>query len=234
MLQRINTALRQFEARLRQRYGSDISTPSARRAAWWHFQLMDHAFLRVLWTNFDKVAEGVYRSNQPSPRRLERLQAMGIHTIVNLRGKYRTSPILFETEACERLGMRMITIDGFSARKLPSAAAIRELDTVFRTAPRPFLLHCKSGSDRAGLAAALYLILVEERPVAEAARQLDWRYIHLKRTDTGILDHFLRVYEREGEARGIGLLDWLDTGYDPAAVYRSFEDWRRGRWPAAT
>ena len=227
MLKRIDTALRRFEARLRDRYGRDISTPAARRAAWWHFQLLDHAFLRVLWTNFAKVAEGVYRSNQPSPTRLERYAAMGIRTVVNLRGGARISPLLFEAEACERLGLTLVSVEGFSARRLPTVAALRALEEVFRTAGRPMVLHCKSGSDRAGLAAALYLLLVEDRPAAEAARQLDWRFFHLKRTSTGVLDHMLRVYAAEGEARGIGFSDWLDRHYDPAAIAASFEDWRR-------
>lgn len=228
MLERINTTLRRFEAQLRTRYGSDISTPAARRAAWWHFQLLDHAFLRVFWTNFDRVAEGVYRSNQPSPARLRAYRDRGIRAVINLRGKYRTSPVLFEAEACEDLGLQMVSIDGFSARKLPSREAIRALEAAFRTVPKPFVMHCKSGSDRAGLAAALYLLLIEQRPVAEAARQLDWRYIHLKRTETGVLDHLLRVYAAEGEARGIGFSDWLDRHYDPAAIAASFRAWLAG------
>lgn len=232
MLERLNTAMRRYEARLRERYGSDISTPAARRAAWWHFQLLDHAFLRALWTNFDQVAEGVYRSNQPSPARLERYRDKGIRSVVNLRGFGQNSPLLFEREACERLGLEMISIDGFSARRLPGVAAIRNLERVFHTAPRPFVMHCKSGSDRAGLASALYLLLVEGRSAAEAARQLSWRYIHLTRADTGVLDHMIRVYAHEGEARGIGFSDWLDTGYDPEAIHASFHDWLKGRWPA--
>lgn len=232
MLERITTALREYETRLRRRYGGDISTPEARRAAWWHFQLMDHAFLRVWWTNFDKVADGVYRSNQPSPARLERYRDRGIKAVINLRGTQRNSPLLFEDEACRRLGLTLITINGFSARRPPSVQAIEDLVAVFRSAPRPFVMHCKSGSDRAGFAAALYLLTEEGRTVAEAAGQLHWRYIHLKRTETGVLDHLLRVYEHEGEARGIGFLDWARTGYEPAAISRSFADWRRGAWPA--
>lgn len=232
MLERITTALREYETRLRRRYGGDISTPEARRAAWWHFQLMDHAFLRVWWTNFDKVAEGVYRSNQPSPARLERYRDMGIKAVINLRGTQRNSPLLFEDEACRRLGLTLITINGFSARRPPSVQAIEDLVAVFRDAPRPFVMHCKSGSDRAGFAAALYLLIEEGQTVAEAARQLHWRYIHLKRTETGVLDHLLRVYDRDGAAKGIGFLDWVKTGYDPAAIARSFAEWRHGRWPA--
>lgn len=228
MLERINTAMRRFEARLRDRYGSDISTPRARRAAWWHFQLLDHAFLRVWWTNFDRVAEGVYRSNQPSPARLRAYRDRGIRTVINLRGDSPTSPVLFEKEACRALGLTLVSVEGFSARRLPSRAAIRRLESVFRSAEKPMVFHCKSGSDRAGLAAALYLLLIEGRSAAEAAEQLHWRYIHLRSTDTGVLDHMLRVYAAEGEAKGQGFSDWLDTGYQPEVITASFRDWQRG------
>lgn len=227
MLKRINTSIRRFEARLRDRYGSDISTPAARRAAWWHFQLLDHAFLRVWWTNFYEVAEGVYRSNQPSPARLGRYRDLGIRSVINLRGDSATSPVLFEKEACDALGLTLISVDGFSARRLPDREAIRRLEAVFRSAEKPLVVHCKSGADRAGLAAALYLLLIEGATAAEAARQLDWRYVHLKRTDTGVLDHMLRVYAAEGEAKGIGFSDWLDRFYDPEAIAASFRDWLR-------
>ena len=51
-------------------------------------------------------------------------------------------------------------------------------------------MHCKSGADRAGFAAALYLLLQRRRPAEEAQEQLSWRYLHLRAGATGIL-HFL-------------------------------------------
>ena len=67
MLTQFRTYLSDLERKLRTSFGTDLSTPSGRRAAYLNFHLMDHAFLRVLWTNLDTVAPGVYRSNQPSP-----------------------------------------------------------------------------------------------------------------------------------------------------------------------
>ena len=76
-----------WQDRIAAKYGSSIATREARRAAWWHFQLMDHAFLRGLWTNLDQIAPGVWRANQPSPRRLESYQRkLGLKSVVNLRG----------------------------------------------------------------------------------------------------------------------------------------------------
>lgn len=230
MLDRIHARLKTFERKLAGKLVSDVSTPEGRRAAWWHFQLFDHAFLRIWWTNFAQVAPGVFRANQPSPARLARYRDMGIRSIVNLRAGTGVAATFFEQEACEDLGLTLHDVTGMSARRPPNLDTIKRLEEVLRQAERPVLMHCKSGSDRAGLAAALYLLLVEDRPVAEAARQLNWRFMHLKRTKTGVLDHILRVFERDAAASGIGFREWLETRYDPVEIARSFEDWRKGRW----
>lgn len=221
MIRRIHQSLKDFQGRLGTRYGSDISTPQARRAAWWHFQLSDHAFLRGWWTNLREIAPGVYRSNQPSPARMTAMRKLGLRTILNLRGQAGQSFWLFERESAAAQGIVMIDL-GMSAKRAPMADALLTMLDLFRSMEKPVLIHCKSGADRTGLAAALYLIDVEGRPVAEAARQLSWRTVHRSSGPTGILDHFLRVYGRAQSATGISLRDWIETGYDPAELTASY------------
>ena len=97
-----------WQDRIAAKYGSSIATREARRAAWWHFQLMDHAFLRGLWTNLDQIAPGVWRANQPSPRRLESYQRkLGLKSVVNLRGGSQQGFYLFEAEVCHKLGLTL-------------------------------------------------------------------------------------------------------------------------------
>lgn len=211
-----------IERKLRDLYGRDISTPKARRRAWWHFQMLDHAFLRILWWNLEEIAPGVWRSNQPSPRRLAIYKKRGIRSIINLRGEARQSPYLFEKEACDALGLTLHSIT-LSARKLVPREQILDLIALMRATEKPFLLHCKSGSDRAGFASALYLAVVEGRPVAEARRQLHWKYLHLSTTDTGILDHVFDVYEADNTAEPADLETWLATRYDHEALTESWE-----------
>ncbi len=217
----IKSRFREIEHGLRRRYGRDISTPAARRRAWLHFQLLDHAILRGLWWNLEEIAPGVWRSNQPSPRRLQRYHAMGIRNVVNLRGPGRNSPYLFEAEACARLGLGLHDIT-LSARKLVPREELIALIALLRATPKPFVLHCKSGSDRAGFASVLYLAIVEGRPIAEARRHLHWRYLHLSGTDTGILDHVFDVYEADAAVAPIPLETWIATRYDHAALTASF------------
>jgi protein tyrosine phosphatase (PTP) superfamily phosphohydrolase (DUF442 family) len=221
MMARLGKRLKSWEVALRTSWGDDISTPALRRQAHWHFHLFDHAWLRILWTNFGEVAPGVYRSNQPDHARLEKLREMGIRTIVNLRGTPRQSHYLFEEESCAALGLAMVNLH-LNARRAAPATELLALIETFRTAEKPFLVHCKSGADRAGLAAAIYLLAIEGRPIAEARRQLGPRYVHFRWSKTGICDHLLDLYEERIAQGAIGFEEWIATEYDPAELERSF------------
>ena len=84
------------------------------------------------------------------------------------------------------------------------------------------MMHCKSGADRAGLMSALYLLIVEKRPVREAAAQLAWKYGHVKQAKTGLLDAFFAAYA-PFEDKGMAFFDWVDNIYDPDEVTRNFQ-----------
>ena len=226
MFATMKSRLRRFEHEMRQRFGVSIETPKERRQAWWHYQLMDHAFLRTWWWNLEEFAPGAWRANQPSPRQIERYAEMGIRTILNLRGDGRYSHYLFEEEACARHGISLVSLT-FSARRLSPRADMLELVETMRRIEKPFLIHCKSGSDRTGLAAALYLAIIEGRPVREARRQLHWRFLHLSSTDTGVLDHVFDAYEAETVETPMPLMEWLETRYDHEALTASWEAGRR-------
>jgi protein tyrosine/serine phosphatase len=81
----------------------------------------------------------------------------------------------------------------------------------------PVLFHCKSGADRAGFMAGLWLVLMEGRPVAEAAAQLSLRYGHFRAGPTGVLDLFF-ARAAQAEAEGVAFLDWIDGAYDREAL----------------
>jgi protein tyrosine/serine phosphatase len=83
---------------------------------------------------------------------------------------------------------------------------------------RPALLHCKSGADRSGFAAALYLMLAEGRPVTQARRQLSLRYGHNRFGRAGLLDAFFDAYARETGKTPMPLMEWVETVYDPDRI----------------
>ena len=214
--------LKALQARLAETIGNDLASARSRRAAWWHFQLMDHAFLRVWWKNLDQVGPGVWRSNQPAPADLERMAAQGLKTVLNLRGRTGLSAWLFEKETCDRLGLKLIDLQ-MSAKQPPEREKLLELMTVFDIAEMPMLMHCKSGADRTGLASAIWLMEKQGQTAAEAGRQLSFRYLHMKREKAGVQDQILRNFAAEGEARGLSFRDWVATTYDPARVRADFQ-----------
>ena len=220
MLRKLATDLAERRRARASTYGWDITDPVERRRSRRFLLWNDHGILRTFWTNFDRVAEGVYRSNHPTHARFARYAEMGIRGVLNLRGAGGRAPYLFEVESCAALGLTLLSVD-LQARKPAPRDSLLDLFDAFDRIPRPFVMHCKSGADRAGLASALYL-LDQGRPVAEARRQLSFRYLHLRFTKTGVQDHLLDLYEARLAKGPITLRDWVRDEYDPDALARSF------------
>lgn len=219
MIGRLFNKIHEKERAFARSFGHDISTPWKRLTSMLHFQFMDHAALRHLWTNFDQVADGVYRSNQPDMRRLRNMKKRGIKTILNLRGEGKNAHYLFEKENCEKLGLTLVS-RAFNARSAPGREQLLELIELFPTLERPFLLHCKSGADRAGFMSVLYLLTQENASLEEAREHLSFKYLHLKSTATGILDHVLDLYEPYAEE--MTFAHWIEHHYDEEQTTASF------------
>ncbi|WP_336485428.1 tyrosine-protein phosphatase [Methylobacterium nigriterrae] len=209
------------------RFERPIVGSRARLMAWANMLLVDHGVFRLAYLNRHRVGAGeLWRSAQPSPRDLARFRRDGVRTIISLRGGREHGSWPLQREACERHGLRLVEFV-LRSREAPSRETILSARDFFAGVEYPAVMHCKSGADRAGLAAALYLILHENRPVAEAARQLSARYGHFRFAKTGILDAFFALYLREGEPKGLDFLTWVETDYDAEALRRDF---RPGFW----
>lgn len=208
-----------------------LARPFGRAWALTCYTLFDQGFLRILWTNLEEIAPGVWRSNQPGPRRVARYARMGIKTILVLRGVGEEAHFQLEKDACARHGIALEVVTLNVTKAFPASRFLTLLET-FRAIEGPFLMHCKSGSDRAGLASALYL-LDQGRPVAEARKMLSLRYLHLSNSDAGILDVMLDHFEEEQAEGPVTLEDWLKTSYDPVRLTEDFKAGRRhGKpWP---
>ena len=228
MQKAIAKRLKSWEVALRNSFGKDITTPGERWKAVVHFHVFDHAFLRILWTNFFPVSEGVYRSNQPSQARLKRMKDMGIRSVINLRGRSGLSNYLFEKEACDALGLTLIDVPMHARKAMPAEIILQAIEAM-RTAERPMLMHCKSGADRAGLASAIYKIVFDGASPEDALSQLTWKYIHLEHTKTGICGQLIRSYAARNAKEPIGFEDWIRTEYDPDVLKADFKAWKAGR-----
>jgi len=200
----------------------DLSLPGNRTLAEHYARWHDHGILRVLWRNFDQIAPGVYRSNNPTPRRFAQARAIGITTILNLRGASDDPGYLLEKDICASLGITLIDL-GLSARRAPHRDRLQELIAIFRRIDKPFLMHCKSGADRAGLASAIWLMVIEGRAATQARKMLSLRYLHIRWSKTGVLDHLLDSYIARTRRDPIGFEDWVATEYDHRVIQSQFD-----------
>lgn len=117
----------------------------------------------------------------------EAVRRFGIRTVVNLQEEARdpylpdtwqTKSTFRESEVCEQLGVRYVSLDGGLLAEpgppgLNRPKVIDEfLEILDDPANHPVLFHCKAGLHRTGLLAAVYRIEYEDRPVADAVREL--------------------------------------------------------------
>lgn len=195
--------------------------PDDRASAWSDSLLVDHAVFRVLWDNWAAVVPGrLYRSNHPTPGRLAAaVRRHGLRTLINLRGRRQCGSDALSRDAAARLGLAHVDM-AFESRGAPHRERILRFARIWREVETPALMHCKSGADRAGLAAGLVLLL-EGRSAAEASQQLSWRFGHFNRSRTGVLDAFFVRYAVEAEGRR-PFLDWVEHEYDEVALKRDF------------
>lgn len=131
--------------------------------------------------NFYEVVPGeLYRSNQPTAAQIaDYKRRYGIKTIINLRGSSEDAAwYRDEIAAAASLGVKHIDFR-MSAQKQLTLAETGELLAVMRDVPKPLLIHCKSGSDRTGLASVIYLQQIAKVKEETAEQQLSLRFGHI-------------------------------------------------------
>jgi hypothetical protein len=206
-------------------FAGDLVSRRGRAVAWADSLLVDHGLIRLGWSNAAAVIPGrLYRSNHPSPLRLAaQTKNLGLRSVVSLRGPTGNGSDALLREAAVRLGLPVFDAPLDSGRP-PSRERLLHLLDTFGHMPEPALIFCKSGADRAGFAASLF-VLHAGGSLAAAQGQLSWRFGHLRRSRAGVLDALLARYGAEtGGARSF--VEWVCRDYDPEAVQRDF---RAGR-----
>lgn len=202
--------------------GFDLATPQGRARAERDLIWGDHGFLRRRFHNFHWVSPEMARANQPAPADLARYKAMGIKTILNLRGVSDTGYYWLEREACADLGLALVDAP-LGSREAPSVERVLRAKTIFESIEYPALMHCKSGADRAGLMAVLYQHFRQGLPIETARAQLALKYLHVRHGKTGLLDYVFERYLEETRATGESFLDWVQSpAYDPARMKADF------------
>jgi protein tyrosine/serine phosphatase len=136
---------------------------------------------QVATGNFHTVVPGtLYRSGQLTASQwAAAIHHYGIKSVLNLRGAHHASAwYQDEVHTAAQHGVAHYDV---------RMSAIRELDpgtrnailAILQLAPKPLVIHCRSGADRAGLIAALYLFAMEGQRAETAVQQLSLFYGHV-------------------------------------------------------
>ncbi len=97
--------------------------------------------------NFHTVAPGIWRGAAPTVAGLQRLKAMGIHTIIDLR----ISPDLVKQEKSEALRMGFTWINLPMGSDPPTTGEVSTFLATLKRAPQESVfVHCQHGADRTG------------------------------------------------------------------------------------
>ena len=104
---------------------------------------------------------------------------LGLRTLINLRGKTQSGSDALSREAAGRLGLEFHDM-ALESRGAPHRDRILRLHDDLRAMQTPAMMHCKSGADRAGLAAGL-MVLFEGGTAAAGAAPAVLRFGHISR-----------------------------------------------------
>jgi protein tyrosine phosphatase (PTP) superfamily phosphohydrolase (DUF442 family) len=118
--------------------------------------------------NLHKVSDDVYRSAQPTKAGLSNLKAMGIKTVIDLRGR--------------RSEARMAANAGLGYEEIPMNAwhpeaedAVKFLQIISDKKKTPVLVHCQHGADRTGVLCAVYQVAVQGWTKERALQEMTGR-----------------------------------------------------------
>jgi protein tyrosine/serine phosphatase len=153
----------------------------------------------LIWRgNIHVVEDGqFYRSAQLSRQEFaNEIEAYHIRSVLNLRGA-NPGQSWYEDELAVTRAHDASHYDvGISAEDTVPGDKIEQIIAVLRHAPKPLLVHCRSGADRTGLVAALYRYVILWQSAATAEQELALRYGHFPylTSKTGAMDQSARAY----------------------------------------
>ena len=121
--------------------------------------------------NFHQVNARLYRGGQPKAGGLKRLAALGVKSVINLRGDDKHAGE--EEREAKLLGMKFINLP-LSLGGRPSREQIAHaLSLIDAPENQPVFIHCHKGADRTGVVVAAYRITHDHWTAQEAQREAD-------------------------------------------------------------
>lgn len=188
----------------------------------------------LFYRNFGVVDQGfVYRAAQPEENLKTLVEKYKVASILNLRGG-GTSDSFYTDE------VRLATAKGIdfydypmSANRRPKRRDLLILIDLFQRCRYPLLIHCKSGSDRTGLASGLYLMVRSGTPPEKALDAFSLYYGHVPLFGPQNLHEPFDEYADWLRSKGLvhtpdRLRAWVENEYQADDPRREFEPLRSG------
>ena len=168
--------------------------------------------------DFLVVGGELYRASQPNRLDLlNEIERFHFKSVINLRGE-NSHAKWYQQELAACRGEGVVHADvRFSAQQLPRPEEVDKLLADFDTLPKPILIHCKSGSDRTGLAGTIYLIDEKGMKVSEATSALSWHFGHFAIYPYFEMDEFFELFTEENPQK-LSLRLWVKDDYP--AIYQ--------------
>lgn len=115
--------------------------------------------------NLFKVADGLYRSAQPTAQGMKNLEALGVRFVINLRA--------FHSDRGELAGTALLNEElSVKTWHLEDEDVVRVLRLLRDPVRGPYLVHCQHGADRTGTMIAMYRMVVQGWPREKAVDEL--------------------------------------------------------------
>ena len=106
--------------------------------------------------NFHTVAPGIYRGAAPTDAGLQKLKAMGVKTIIDLRIAPKT--VKKEGQTARAMGFKWVNLP--MGAEAPTKKEVDTLLSTLNTATpqNPVFVHCQHGADRTGCMLGVYRV----------------------------------------------------------------------------
>lgn len=126
-------------------------------------------FTEEVLPNFHKVNDQLYRGAQPQANGMKEIAALGIKTVINLRGENERTREE-ETEA-KAVGMHYFSVP-LPGLKRPSDEQVEQVLKLIEDPHNwPVFVHCHHGEDRTGIIIAVYRISHDGWSADEAKKE---------------------------------------------------------------
>ncbi|MCB9799373.1 MAG: tyrosine-protein phosphatase [Candidatus Omnitrophica bacterium] len=138
---------------------------------------------------FSQMSSNLYRGGQPSKEGYAYLQSLGVKTIINFR--HEKEVIERDRLLAEEYGMVQVSLPWTIYGEPKEEILTGFFDVLNRSEGRPVFFHCRRGSERTGVMAAMYYMKYENLSEKEAVRKaLDgfpvlwrWKYFVARKID---------------------------------------------------